>query len=172
MNKHVIALLVATNSIACAQSTVPRAFLPEGFNDDEISMMQDAATQWGAKTNGKCKALITEACDDDTCSVIKNEAPDQDSNIPGYVVYGSCEAYTISYDVSTQHPCTAVHDADHYLIKLSSSLGDKFARVFLHELGHTFMAQHLDRGNVMSTTFYDDNPSELTDEDIADAKCD
>jgi len=64
--KFMIAVLFASSSVACASSTIPRAFRTVGFTKDEVAIMQKAANQWPKQT------LFVEAnsCPDDVCSTI------------------------------------------------------------------------------------------------------
>jgi len=162
----IFALLVS----GCASSTVPHAFLPEGFNDDEIAIMRIAAQKWITATDGKCSAIITESCDNDTCSVIRNTGADQDNKAPGSASEaGSCMGYQSHEGITTHDDCTNLPNADRYVIKTPSS--PNLGHIVLHELGHTFQAHHIGRGNVMDTYLYPDDPDELTADDIADAHC-
>jgi hypothetical protein len=159
MDHYLVLLITILFLGGCAKGTVPHAFLPEGYSDDEIEVIRAQAKQWVERTNGRCHALIVDVCDDDACSEIRNT----DSG------FGNCRGYQSYGGVTIHNGCAELPDADKYVI--TASAGPDLGRIVLHELGHTFGIQHLSDEDVMGPYLYPDGPSELTDADVAAARC-
>jgi hypothetical protein len=65
--KFVLVALVTLNSIACASSTIPHAFRTVGFTEEEVTIIQHAASQWPKPT----LFVSANSCPDDVCSTIR-----------------------------------------------------------------------------------------------------
>jgi hypothetical protein len=168
MVKLIALLLLASG---CAGSTVPHAFLPEGYSDGEIQIMRDAAAKWTSATDNRCHAIIVESCDDDACSVIRNQPAKRPDNIPAdYICDGSCVAYESHQGISLSSSCSSNPNADRFVIQIPAT--ERLAHTVLHEIGHTLGAVDIaEPGHVMSGTYNYDAP-ELTETDLAAVKCD
>jgi hypothetical protein len=145
----------------CASSSVPYAFRPEGFTDQEIGLIQESADEWQMKSNGRYSVIVDENCPDD-CSIIKKVEIIDGAD----TAIGSCLATVDHFGIRTHEACDEANP-DHiqsFEIQLKYDYNVKYNS--LHEFGHVFGKHHDPEPNNVMYADIEEQAQELTVRDL------
>ena len=154
-------LLVSIFLSACANSSVPYVFRPEGFTDQENGWIQDAATEWYTKSNGKYSILVDVNCPGDCSTVRKVDTVDgADTAI------GSCLATVDHFGIRTHVACDEANIDDIQSFDIQLQKDYNALNNVLHEFGHAFFKHHDPEPNNVMYADYEEEARELTARDV------
>jgi len=193
MNKNVFPLIGFLITNACASATVPHAFRAIGFTENEITILERAASEWSIASNGKYNLMIVDAngCDEDTCSTIHIvDKITNKSKIVGITVenldagyaVGITDAKNDDLGVRTENDKVTA-DAELYDVQIlnmrsgnlrtcawgeNDGWDEVLFRVSMHEFGHVLGKKHINKPwNVMSK-YCSTNANSPTEADLTD----
>ena len=146
---------------ACAGSSMPYAFRPEGFTDQDNVLIQKAADEWYAKSNGKYLVMLDVNCPGD-CSVIRKVDAVDGSD----TAIGSCLAIVDHYGIRTHIACDEANADDVQSFEIQLKYDYNFNYNSLHEFGHVFGKHHDPEPDNVMYADIEEESRELTDRDI------
>lgn len=131
-------LPIALVSTACASGSIPNVFRPEGFTDNEVKLLQEAADEWQEQSNGKYSIFIDQNAPSDASVIRKVDKISSKAD-----AIGVCKAIVdkVGFRFETGCDNDIIDDAQSYIVEIDKHYNPKM--VALHEFGHVFGKEHV-----------------------------